>query len=118
MIFFEAYSGAWSPGVILWDRPALEGLLKKHSIQYADIDRMLAEPRLAFQPGVFPFTISPAMPCKTISPRLKTSDGAVLLTGSWLIGQRAYRTGSAAGHRSCRCRSTQWTWPHTGGKPP
>lgn len=48
MIFFEAYSGAWSPGVILWNRPALEGLLKKHSIQYADIDRMLAEPRLAF----------------------------------------------------------------------
>lgn len=41
-------SRAKSLGVILWDRPALEGLLKKHSIQYADIDRMLAEPRLAF----------------------------------------------------------------------
>ncbi len=48
MIFFEAYPRARSPGLILWDRPALEALLKKHSIQYADIDRMLAEPRLAF----------------------------------------------------------------------
>ena len=37
------------------------------------------------------------MPCKTISPRLKTSDGAILLTGSWLIGQRAYRAGSGMG---------------------
>lgn len=46
--FFEAYSRAWSPGVILRDRVALEGLLKKHSIPYADIDRMLAEPRLVF----------------------------------------------------------------------
>ncbi|EEB34377.1 hypothetical protein DESPIG_00649 [Desulfovibrio piger ATCC 29098] len=36
------------PGVILWDRPILENLLKKHSIPYADIDRMLAEPRLVF----------------------------------------------------------------------
>lgn len=48
MIFFEAYPEARPRGVILRDRPALEGLLKKHSIQYADIDRMLAEPRLAF----------------------------------------------------------------------
>ena len=32
MIFFEAYPGAWSPGVILWDRAALEALLKKHPI--------------------------------------------------------------------------------------
>ena len=39
---------AKSLGVILWDRPALEELLKKHSIQYADIDRILAEPRLTF----------------------------------------------------------------------
>ena len=57
---------------------------------------------------------------KTIPPRLRTSDGAVLL---WLqkarsIGQRAYRAGSAAEHHNCRCRSGRWTWPHTGGKPP
>ena len=47
-IFLKRTSGTRSLGVILWDRPALEGLLKKHSIPYADIDRMLAEPRLAF----------------------------------------------------------------------
>ena len=41
-------SRAKSLGVILWDRPILENLLKKHSIPYADIDRMLAEPRLVF----------------------------------------------------------------------
>lgn len=46
--FFEAYLGGAAPDIILWDRPALEGLLRKHSIPYADIDRMLAEPRLAF----------------------------------------------------------------------
>lgn len=41
-------SRAKSLGVILWDRPALENLLKKHAIPYAELDRILAEPRLEF----------------------------------------------------------------------
>ena len=49
MIFLKDCVAAQLPDVILQDRPILEDLLKKHSIPYADIDRMLAEPRLAFQ---------------------------------------------------------------------
>ncbi len=35
-------------GVSIWDRDVLERLLKKHSIPYAGIEEMLAEPRLDF----------------------------------------------------------------------
>ena len=123
MIFLKDCVAAQLPDVILRDRSILEDLLKKHSIPYADIDRMLAEPRLAFQilkkrpsPPLHSLHIS----TKTKPPRLRTSDGAVLL---WLqkarsIGQRAYHAGSAVGHHNCRYRSGRWTWPHTGGKPP
>ena len=47
--FFERLLRGAVSGRHLVGSPILEDLLKKHSIPYADIDRMLAEPRLAFQ---------------------------------------------------------------------
>ena len=48
-IFFESLLRGAVSRRHLVGSPILEDLLKKHSIPYADIDRMLAEPRLAFQ---------------------------------------------------------------------
>lgn len=41
-------SRAKALGVTLWDRTHIEALLRKHTIPYSAIDRLLAEPRLTF----------------------------------------------------------------------
>lgn len=82
-IFLKGCFAAQFPGVILWDRPILENLLKKHSIPYADIDRMLAEPRLAFQ--ILKKRPSPHPPSPTYLHKNKTAPPENIRRGGSLV---------------------------------